>query len=421
MDSTRHINRRSPALRGGLGAFALLLLASCGSSSESTGGAGGTGGQAASGPLYALGSVVLNDDGTRTTYVQTIKSLDITSIDNKNAIEVPGNGTLTPFGDSILVGLAEEPTIVRYKPDAAGVLRETGRVSFLNYGLSHADFGSVVADPTHAYMISSEQFLAIQWNPTTMEVTTTTDLAYLKQDGFDTEFWTTTARDGKVYIPARYANWDDGVILKKVSLVILDAASGKVLGTAEDDRCYSGGRPSFTANGDAYVMADGRSYSAQMYANAAGQPPPPNCILKIPAGTTAFDPNYLREVPKITNGLETTGEMLSVVDGSGVAFTLMFYPSQLPSDVKPVDFGFWSYPVFKGWRIELGDEPKGTEVSDMPFTTIGFDGAVMDGKLWIGTGPDTAQSLLYEFDPATNKATKRFLMDGLFYGIHKLR
>lgn len=415
MHSTLHIHRRSPAWLGGA---ALLLLAGCGSSSESTGGTGGT---APSGPLYALGSVVLNDDGSRTTYVQTLQSLDISTIDNKNAIEIPGNGTLTPFGDSVLVGLTEEPTVVRYKPDAAGVLQETGRVSFLNYGLSYAEFGNVIVDPTHAFMISTEQFLAIAWNPTTMEVTGTTDLSFLKKDGFDVEFWTTTAHEGKVYIPARYANWTDGVIGKSVTLVILDAATNKVLGTATDDRCYSGGRPTFMANGDAYVMADGRSYAAQMYANAAKQTAPANCILKIPAGSMAFDKNYLREVPKLTNGLETTGEMLSLGDGSGTAFAMMFYPSQLPSGVEPVDFNFWSYPVFKGWRLELGDEPKATEVTDMPFTTIGFDAALVEGKLYVGTGPDTAQSTIYEYDPATNKGAKKFTMDGIFYGLHKLR
>lgn len=39
--------------------------------------------------------------------------------------------------------------------------------------------------------------------------------------------------------------------------------------------------------------------------------------------------------------------------GSGVAFSRMFYRDELPAGLEPVDFEFWSVPAHKLWRIEL--------------------------------------------------------------------
>ena len=101
------------------------------------------------------------------------------------------------------------------------------------------------------------------WNPETMEITGSVDLGSLRKQGTDAEFWTVTHHEGRVYVPVRYANWTTGVIDKSVILVVIDAATDQVLGTLRDERCHSGGRPVFAPNGDAYVLADGRSWSAQ--------------------------------------------------------------------------------------------------------------------------------------------------------------
>ena len=84
---------------------------------------------------YVLGSVVIDTEGKRTTYVQAAKSFEGASFTNANALELAGNGLLMTSGSGIFVGLAEEPTWVRYSVDASGKFTETGRLSFLNYGV----------------------------------------------------------------------------------------------------------------------------------------------------------------------------------------------------------------------------------------------------------------------------------------------
>lgn len=83
----------------------------------------------------------------------------------------------------------------------------------------------------------------------------------------------------------------------------------------------------------------------------------------------------------------------------------MFYPDELPEDVKPVDFEFWDEPAHKLWTIELGDEPSAKEVEDIPFSALGFDNSMLDGRIYSGESLDNGRSSdVYETDPKTNKS-----------------
>lgn len=368
---------------------------------------------------YALGSVVIDADGNRTTYVQVVDDL-AGPFDNRAAIELPGNGVVMAHGPHIFVGLAEEPTWVRYTVDATGQIAETGRMSLLNLGATYVDFGNAIVDDTTAVSVLSGGPLAVVWDPSTMTITRTVELPHLVREGYDVEVWTTVARDGRVYIPGRWSDWTGGRIYPGVSMTILDPVAGAVIAHAEDDRCASGGRAVFGDDGALYVMGDGRTYSAQMFANARGETALDNCLLRIPAGGTDFEAGYFHTIPSLTGGLQSISELQPARDGSGVGFAKMFYPDQLPADVEPVDFTFWSLPAHKLWRLELGDAPRAVPVEGLPFSTIGFGGSAVDGKLYSGESPTPATSDVFEIDPDTNTATLKFQMDGYFNGLYPL-
>jgi hypothetical protein len=388
-----------------------VTLAACG---------GDSGGNAPQASRYVLGSVVIDADGNRTTYVQTVPSLDAGPFNNKTAIELPGNGVVMGAKGAFFVGLTEEPTWVRYGVDSKGVLAETGRLSFLDTGASAIDYGNAVVDDETAVSVFSNPPLAVVWNHKTMTKIGEIQLSGLMHEGYDLEVWTTAAHNGLVYIPGRFADWKGNRIYPGVSLTILDPKKMTVVATATDDRCASGGRIVFDAAGYAYVMGDGRNYSIQMFANAAGTQAPDNCLLRVAPGATTFDEGYFYKIPALTGGRQSISELDTGADGSGVAFAKMFYPDQLPADIKPVDFAFWDYPAHKLWRIELADPPTAREVDGLPFAAIGFGGASMDGKLYSGESPDGSKSDVYETDPATNTGKLRFTMDGYFYGLCRL-
>ena len=380
-------------------------------------GDGGAGGRS----TYVLGSVTIDADGNRKTYVQAIPSLDSGPFTNKDALEIAGNGVIMTHGGSIFVGLAEEPTWVRYAVDAAGKLTETGRLSFLNYGVTYIDFGNTIVDGETAVSLLTGPKVAVIWNPSTMTITGEVDLTYLQKEGYELEVWTTISHDGLVYIPGRWADWTGGRIFPGVSLSILDPKAKVIKAVAEDDRCASGGRIVFDKDGYGYVMGDGRNYSDKMFARAAGKTAQQNCLLRIAPGQTTFDEDYHFTIPSITGGRESIGELDTALQGSGTAFVKMFYEDMLPEGVEPVDFAFWDEPVHKLWRIELGNPPTAKEVEGAPFAAIGFTPVSLDGKYYSGESPDKgATTDVYETDPATNKATIRFKTEGYFYGLFKV-
>lgn len=387
--------------------------------SSATSEAGETG-EPLDGGGYVLASVVISDAG-RTTYLSVVPALD-GHLDNSAAIEIPGNAVYLVAGRSLFVGLSESPTWVKYDIDEDGSITEVAQMSLANYGLAAVDFGNVLVDASTAVSVSSDALLAIVWDPTTMTITGTVDLSHLQRDGYDLENWTTSVGpDGLVYIPGRWADWQGARIYPEVSLSIVDAHAVELVAVASDDRCVSGGRPVFSPDGHAYVLGDGRNYSAQMFENAGADPAPDNCLLRIAPGETSFDPEFYVPIPSLTGGLEAITELDTASASSGLGFVKIFDPDKLPAGVEPIDFEFWDENAHRMWRLELGDEPVATPVDGAPYSAIGFPGVATEGRLYIGESEDGgATSQIYAIDPEANTMAPVFTMDGYFYGAHAL-
>lgn len=396
-------------------AVALTALCGCSDEKEETGSP-----ESVSDFRYILNTVVDDPDGNRSTYVQVIRSLE-GDFTNAAGIELPGYGTMIADSKSFYVGLSEEPTWVRYGLDSAGAIVETGRLSLLNYGMSYIDYGNSMVDEETAVSVLSEPTVAVVWNPKTMQIKGEIDLNHLQRAGYSLEVWNTSVHDGLVYIPGRWGNWDDEKILPGVSMTIVDPKAMTLVGVAEDDRCTSAGAMVFDAAGYGYALGDGRNYMDHAYAAAHGQPTPkPTCILRIPPGGTDFEQSFYHSVPSLTGGRDAISELDDARPRSGLAFSLIFHPEKLPAGMTANSFDFWNEPAHKMWRIKLGDTPIAEEVQGFPFTQLGFEAAALDGKLYVGQTDDGVRAQVYEIDPDTNTATKKFTTEGYFNALFRL-
>jgi hypothetical protein len=364
---------------------------------------------------FVLASITIDGDGNRVSYAQLVDQLS-GDFDNSRGVEAPGNATFLTRGSDFFYGLAESPTWVRYSTQG-GSFRETGRLSFANFGLASMDFSNVIVNADTAVSVLTEQAVAVVWNPTTMSVEGTIDLSHLVRDGYSLEAWTVVAHDGLVYVPGRWADWDGGRILQRVSLTVLDPATLSVVAVAEDDRCGAGGQVTFDSRGYAYMMGDGRNQMMQVYAAASGEPVVPNCLLRIAPGATDFEEDYFFEIPALTGGLDSMTELLSATLTDGRGFAMMKYPDRISADLDQSSFEHWDTPAYKMWRITLGDTPTAEEVEGANFSVVGFSPARVAGKLYTPESDDGSESRVYEIDPVTNTASLRFTMDGYFAGL----
>jgi len=366
---------------------------------------------------FVLGSVSIDADGNRVSYAQLVGELD-GHFSNENGIEAQGNAVFLSRGSDFFYGLSESPEWVRYS--TKGGFKETGRLSFLQYGVTYMDFANTIVDDDTAVSVLTEQYLAVVWNPTTMEIKGTVELPHLEKEGYSLEAFTTVSHDGLVYIPGKWVNWETPAVMQRVSVTILDPKKRSIVGVAEDDRCGAGGRVTFDEKGYAYVMGDGRNQSMQVFAEANGETSVPNCLLRIAPGKTDFEENYFYEIPKLTGGLDSMTEMEAAVIDSGIAFTMMEYKERIPSGLDLVNFEHWSVPAFKMWRITLGDSPKAEEVSGANFSVVGFLGSGINGKLYSSESADGTESKVFEIDPATNTSTMKFTMEGYYGGLYPI-
>ena len=376
-----------------------------------------SGGEASEAPpsRFVLASITIDADGNRVSYAQIVDELS-GDFDNGAAIEAQGNATFLTHGSDFFYGHAESPTWVRYSTQG-GSFTETGRLSFVNFGLAYMDFSNVIVDADTAVSVLTGPAVAVVWNPTTMSVTGTIDLSHLVRDGYSLEAWTVVAHDGLVYVPGRWADWEGGRILQRMSLTILDPKALSVVAVAEDDRCGAGGQVTFDSRGYAYMMGDGRNQMMQVFAASRGERVVPNCLLRIAPGSTDFEDDYFFEIPALTGGLDAMTEMQSATRSDGIGFALMEYPDRISADLDQVNFEHWDTPAYKMWRIELGDTPTAEVVEGANFSVVGFSPASVGGKLYNPESDDGSQSRVYEIDPATNTAALRFTMEGYFAGL----
>lgn len=374
------------------------------------------------GPLYSLGAVIQAPSAGRTLYVQALKGLD-QFVGTQIATEIAGNARSMSYGGATYVGSATGAEITKYIPNADGKLVPScaPRINLSEFGLTAIPFGNVFVSETKAYLFAEAQYKVIVWNPKTMEVTNTIDLAHLKKEGYVVELWVGTVKGNKAYVPLRYVNYSNPNAFKfanESNLVVIDTTNDTVAPVIHTDACTAAGQPAILDDGTIYMWADGRSYLAQSAAKAAGETPPKTCIVRIRPGETRFDPNYLVDIAAVTGGHDAATQFFHV--GNGLGYAKVLYNDRLTKEKYP-GFEIWSEKAFKYWQFQLGDTVTAKEVQDVPFSVIAFGGYVIDGKYIACESENNATSSCLEFDPAAARAKERFQMQGLLRELFRLK
>jgi hypothetical protein len=336
----------------------LTLLAACGDGGDDDGAAD----RGASGPLYAVFTQVDTPEG-RTNYLGLTSSLGSGEIDLSTSLQAPGRSRFyAPEGGGFFaIGSGEDLTIRRYDVTEAGRIAESGRVSFAGYGVTSLGYYAIFFSPTRAYYIDPSQGQIIMWNPSTMEVVSQFDLPPQLANGFEghialTPFFRFPVVRDRLLLPVAHVDFEGLRARDVTGLAVVDTVNDRVLSYFETDRCAAATELAFDDNGDVYFGTSSYylAYNAEVRGVAR-----PGCIMRIRAGETAFDADYLVRLTEFDGqraGMELT-------DGAtpGVGYVQLLDERALPwASITDVD-SFWGSTDWEWWRVDLRS---GTAVRD---------------------------------------------------------
>jgi hypothetical protein len=281
-----------------------LLSAALGCSSEAQ---KGPPGGVNPGQAYLIGTRVWDDTST-TSYFHVVSSIERgTQVDESQAIEVPGAAKLYAVPDLgwFAIGGGEAPTITRYTLDAQGVLVKGDSISLQSYGVDSLWDTLYIVSPTKAYYPDRAGTQLIIWNPTEMAVTGSIPLPETAREGYLALYgYAPILRGESLLLSVGWFDWDENdSVLGETGLVRIDTETDMVAGFEVDDRCGGITQPVTTASGDTYLASSALAGAA----HRLGRLPMKPCVLRVPAGETTLDAQYLEELDTLT-GMDISGE-----------------------------------------------------------------------------------------------------------------
>lgn len=381
---------------------------------EDMGGMGGMGGEPAD-PLYAISVEVRTPEGSAEgTYVQTLDAVPSGAVTNDDAFELSGIGRVFSDGTDVYLADGGEPALTRYTVGDDGELTESGRISFAEEGVTFITNTVVFVSPTKAYYLSNEVLEVIIWDPSQMTITGSIDFSEIQREGFTGQGQMTVApevvRDGMMYATVTYSELAAGRFEPGVQIAVFDTADDTFVEVLEDDRCDGAGVGlGLGEDGAIYVHADNFLNFLSFFDDTAG----PTCVLRIPAGSMAFDPGYQVDLPELTGGLNTSR--------FGFGTATRSYVMALRADLVAEARDLSRSPVLELWEVDLINET-GRKVEGAPLSTL-FAALFfrVDDTMYVGLSDVFDASTVWSMDLTTGEAQQAFTTPGLFRNFFRLR
>jgi len=331
-------------------------------------------------------------------------------------LETPSGQNAATYGGYIYVWDAESGVYTRYAVDDARRLSEAGSVSFVNEG-GTGNIMTGFVSTTRAYSMTRDNMQIIVWNPTDMTVTGSIDTSAALDPDYPSFDY------GEPVVFGDYVAWpilwydDDNADYKPAVDIILASATNDEPAMAISDRRCGGGWSLFTDDeGDLYAL--GNAYFGYAHFDPARQPK--DCLLRVRAGSTEFDPDFYVDLNRATNSdiVYHTWQ----TSGRSVVAAVLDPATDASSIATPDDY--WSTPMQRTLvRVDQGDSEPVTGIpASAVFSTLNYR---LDGELFMlmsegSAGPaGDASSTLYRIDGSVAEVALR--TSGDIWSIGRIR
>ena len=332
-------------------------------------------------------------------------------------MEVPGAAKLYAVPDLgwFAIGGGEGPAITRYTLDVRGALVKGDSISLQAYGVDSLWDTLYIVSPTKAYYPDRAGTQLIIWNPSEMVVTGSIPLPETARDGYLALYGYAPILRGKsLLFSVGWFDWEENdSVLGETGLVRIDTETDRVAGVEVDERCGGVTQPVTTASGDTYLASSALAGAAYRL----GRLPTKPCVLRVQAGETTFDGQYLQELDALT-GADVSGEP---IPAGGNALYLRVFDE--PVATVAADSATYELTGQSAWRWVRWDvathEVKA--ITSLDVSTSDVLWFQVDGRVY-GTETTADYSETTLIDLTAEGGPKRELTaPGFLHGVAKIR
>lgn len=325
-------------------------------------------------PVYVAFVGVPGPEG-QSYFATTLRALDGAELSLAEALEIPGDrgNRMYLHGESVFVGEGESAEISRYEVSASGGLSETGRMSLAQLGARPGNVNLFASDEL-AYLVDQwgpAGLQIVKWNPQTMEVVGTLDIAEVGSERYVDFDVQSAVRWGRYFaIPYSLKNWESYEVDPHATVLLLDAET-------EETRVVQSEGCSYTTS--AVVGDDGNLYlgsSSFAYLFKQLEPSlPTNCVVRLSAKTLAVDAMYTLDLQRATGGRDA-GDLAHTAGRE--AYSLAFYPEET-TEFDPADpFAIFDADAWRPWAVGLDGEA--ARELEFPLASAALGMITVDGR-----------------------------------------
>lgn len=313
--------------------------------------------------LFLVHSAV-ETDGVRMNYFTLVSSLVIEAdLDYTHSLELPGRPRLyaEKGRDTFLIGDGESPVITRYSL-VDGELAAGDSVSLQPFGVASLGAQAMLfVGENKAYYKDNAQGQVLVIDLEEMAVEKTLPLpAELTKEGLRTSLSEWAGRDGEAFFTVGWSSAQYDRVEPGSVLVRIDTETDE-LTTVADDRCRGISKVA-NVDGDLYFFSgviNGLGYAA--YGNENGGQK--DCILRISAGRSTFDEDYLGTVSDAL-GEGHVGTVVAV-DTEGNAWAQVA-DLEITPNAPGTSYSQWYSAGWNWWYVPLATLDEATRVAGTP-------------------------------------------------------
>jgi hypothetical protein len=343
-------------------------------------------------PAVMVAGLVPGVDGY-TLYVAAFPELPTGDVGYSTFREFSGTDTYVyAAGGYIFFWDGGARQMTRFSVDAEYNLVEGPTVSFANEVPGAGNH--VFISPTRAYSLSTDLDGVVVWNPETMTITGRIPMELPERPGAMTSFAyyaPGTVAGDRVVWEIVTADSDNIIAYPATTLAVASTESEEPVQFIEDDRCVGGGGGYADAQGNFFVRAGALWGQFAAFGEAASTVR--TCMLRLNAGETSFDPDFMLDFQNVT-GSYVNYPWFHVADDQYLALAWdparplptidEFYLPDTTALFRPllidVEAGSAApYPDLAGGKFISSDEFKIDGVSYYQFSQTGYvDGGSTD-------------------------------------------